>query len=346
MNTKIARKVDKFVREHMEAQHIPGLSLAVVEGGEVVISRGYGQASVELDVPATPDTVYQIGSITKQFTATAVMMLAVEGKISLDAPIVHFVDGVPESWYGVNIRHLLTHTSGIMSYTDLPDLMHRSLADVTREEILSLVADTPLAFTPGERNAYCNTGYFLLGHAIERAASRRYGDFLRERIFEPLGMSSTRVNNMHEIIPNRAAGYTWADDRLTNATHISMTWPFSAGALVSTVADLSKWTLALGDKSLLPSDAWNRMWTQTILNDGSSADYGFGWGVHDYQGHKVIGHGGGIPGFITFSERYVDDDLAVIVLTNLAPSDPAAIARGVAGHFVAELTPAPASPPA
>ena len=254
--------VDRFVAEQMESQHIPGLSLAVVRGGAVVRAQGYGLASLELNVPVTPQTVFQIGSITKQFTATAVMMLVEEGKVSLGESVTHALDGLPDTWEGVTVRHLLDHTSGIKSFTGIPDVMARlTFLPASRDEVLGLVAGEPLEFAPGEQYAYNNTGYYLLGHVIEKASGQPYGDFLRERIFAPLGMNATRLNDMDDILPHRACGYVWGEDRLWNARHISMTWPFSAGALVSTTLDLARWDAALGGGSLLPKAMWERMWT-------------------------------------------------------------------------------------
>ena len=330
--------VDRFVAAQMESQHIPGLSLAVVRGGAVVRASGYGSASLELDVPVTPQTVFQIGSITKQFTATAIMMLAEEGRVSLEESVTHALEGLPAAWEGVTVRHLLDHTSGIKSFTGIPDVMARlTFLPASRDEVVALVADAPLEFAPGEQYAYNNTGYYLLGHIIERASGQPYGDFLGDRIFAPLKMEATRVNDLKDILPDRACGYEWAEDRWRNADHISMTWPFSAGALVSTTLDLARWDAALGSETLLPKAAWEMMWAPTTLTDGTKTGYGFGWAVGDYEGHPSVGHSGGIPGFMTHAERFPADDLAVIVLANVAPADPALIARGVAGHYVPGL---------
>lgn len=332
--------VDRYVREQMDRQHIPGLSLGIVKQGELVKAQGYGRADLESDVAATADTVYQIGSITKQFTAVAIMMLVEEARIGLDEPITHLLDGLPAAWTGVTLRHLLDHTSGIKSYTNRPDISLKSLTPTTREEVLALVAEEPLEFAPGERHAYNNTGYYLLGHIVERAAGQTYAEFLRARLFEPLEMNATRVNDMKDIVPNRAHGYEWAEERWRNADSISMTWPFSAGALLSTVLDLARWDAALGSEALLPRSSWQRMWTPALLNDGTAVAYGFGWAVEEFLDRRTVGHGGGIPGFITYAERYPDDGLTVIVLTNVAPSDPREIVHGVVGHFIPDLHPA------
>lgn len=332
--------IDQFVAAQMESQHIPGLSLAVVRGGAVVLARGYGLANLELNVRVTPESVFQIGSITKQFTATAVMMLAEEGKVGLDESISRYQEGLPAAWSGVTVRRLLNHTSGIKSFTSLPDFLARyAVWPTTLEHVVSLIADEALEFAPGAQYAYNNTGYYLLGHVIEKASGRPYASFLRERIFVPLKMNDTRVNVVKDVIPQRADGYGWEEDRWCHAPRVSMDWVYSAGALVSTAPDLAKWDMALGHESLLPRSTWEGMWTPTRLNDGTMAGYGFGWVVGETGGRRTLSHGGGIPGFMSFMERCPEDDLAVIVLTNVLPSDPAGIARGVAGHYVPSLQP-------
>ena len=330
--------IDQYVAEQMAEQHLPGLSLAVVRDGEVILRRGYGLASLEMNVPVTPETVFQIGSLTKQFTAVAVLMLAERGKIGLDESVSRYVPGLPAAWGGVSVRHLLNHTSGIKSFTGLPDFIDRlAPLPTTREGIVSLIADEPLEFSPGESYAYNNTGYYLLGHVIEQTSGRSYAAFLQERIFNPLAMTDTRVNVVEDIIPNRACGYGWAEDRWCNAPHVSMDWVYSAGALIATAPDLAKWDMALGREDLLPHSAWENAWTPTRLNDGTAAEYGFGWIVSERNGHRSLSHGGGIPGFASFMERFPDDDLSVVVLTNLLPSSTAEIARAVAGHYVPDL---------
>ncbi|MBI3463813.1 MAG: serine hydrolase [Planctomycetes bacterium] len=339
LDPKTGKKVDEYVEAEMAKRHIPGLSLAVVQNGEVVLAKGKGHANVELSVPAGADTVYQVGSITKQFTATCTMMLAEEGMLSLDDPISQHIADTPDTWKGVTVRHLLNHTSGIKSYTNLPANMKLSRLDWTKGEIIKSVAEVPLEFEPGERWSYNNTGYFLLGTIIEKVSGKSYAEFLSERILTPLEMTATRVNDMREIIENRAAGYTWQSGVLKNGDYTSMTWPFTAGAIVSSVSDLAKWDAALYTEKLLPRSALERMWTPTTLANGKTAPYGFGWVVGNYRGHKLIGHSGGIPGFSSDIARLVDDKLTVIVLANLDKADPASIAREAAAFYLPELGP-------
>jgi CubicO group peptidase (beta-lactamase class C family) len=337
-------KVDTYMQAEMAKRHIPGASVAVVRNGKVILAKGYGMADVEHSVPASADTVYELGSITKQFTAMAILMLVEEGKVALDEKITHYLPDLPTAWQGVTVRHLLTHTSGIKSYTSVHDLLKIWRNDYTHEEIIKLVSKDPLEFQPGARWEYSNTNYFLLGMLIEKVTGKSYGDFLAARIFTPLHMTTTRTNDLGDIIKNRARGYTWGNDTLRNADYTSMTWPFSAGVLVSTVRDLTKWDAALATEKLVKRSSLQQMWTPVKLNDGSTHPYGFGWAVEDYQGHKLLSHGGGIPGFTTNIARFVDDRLTVIVLTNTDSTDPGSMAKSIAGLAISALTPKAENP--
>jgi D-alanyl-D-alanine carboxypeptidase len=330
-------KVDAYVKAQMEKMRIPGLSLAVLREGKVVLSKGYGFANLEHSVPATPDTVYELGSITKQFTASAVMLLVEEGKLGLDDPISKHLSDLPASWSEVTVRHLLTHTSGIKSYTGLPSFQENGRKDYTHQELIKLVADLPIEFQPGEKWAYNNTGYFLLGMLIEKVTAKSYGDYLQERIFGPLQMTSTRVNDLRAVIKNRATGYDLDGGRFVNAEYISMTQPFAAGVLVSSVVDMAKWDAALYTDTPLKTAVREQMWTPAKLKDGSATSYGFGWSIHEQNKHRRVGHGGGIPGFTTSILRYPDDKLTVIVLTNQENAAPETVAKGIAGIYVPDL---------
>ncbi len=329
--------VDAYVQALMQKRHIPGVSIAVVRDGEVVLAKGYGLANVELGVPATEDTVYQLASVTKTFTSAAVMLLEAEGKLSLDDRITDRLSGLPEAWKDVTVRHLLNHTSGIKSYTSVEDFHKAARKDFDRREILDLVATAPLEFAPGEKWSYSNTGYFLLGMLIEEVAGKPYGEFMAERVFGPLGMAHTRANDLRAVIPGRAQGYEWDGKVLRNGEYVSPSQPFAAGMLVSSVADLVKWDAALANGTLLDGPTLERMWTPTRLNDGEEAGYGLGWGTSKVNGHRRVSHGGGIPGFSTELARYPNDKLTVIVLTNADGGHAGAIARKVAGMFVPEL---------
>jgi D-alanyl-D-alanine carboxypeptidase len=337
VKTPSRARIDAYVAEQMERRHIAGLSIAVVRDGHVALAKGYGFANLELRVRATPTTVYELASITKQFTATAMMMLVGEGKVGLDVRASQYLPDLPAAWSGVTVRQLLTHSSGIKSYTSLPDLPKLSRKDFTHEEVIRLVADAPFDFNPGEGWSYNNTGYFLLGMLIEKVSGKPYGEFLQDRIFGPLGMASTRVNDFREIIPNRATGYSHEGGRLRNAEYLSPTQPYSAGALVSTVEDLARWDAALRSGKLLPSETLEQMWTPVKLNSGERRPYGFGWQVGERKGHRYVWHGGGISGFSTNITRLRDGPLSVIVLSNTQGGGADAIAMGILALVVPEL---------
>ena len=334
-----SERIDKFVHNWMQKRHIPGVSVAIVRDGKVLRATGYGLANAELSVAATERTVYQLASVTKTFTATAVMMLVEEGKITLDDKITARLPDLPPAWGAVTVRDLLSHTSGIKSYTSVKDFHKTARKDYTHREILDLVAKEPLEFAPGEKWNYCNTGYFLLGMLIENVTGKKYGDFLSERIFKPLGMTQTRVNDLRDVIPDRAQGYSWDGHKLRNGEYVSPTQPFAAGMLVSSVADLVKWDTALGTETLVKKSSLQQMWTPAKLNKGTDVEYGLGWEVRKVNGHRLIAHGGGIPGFSTYLSRFVDDRLTVIVLTNADGGSAVALARGIAGTLVPALAP-------
>ena len=336
---KLAAQVDAVVRQAMDKQRIPGLSLAVIQDGRVVVSKGYGMANVELQVPATPETVYQIQSMTKSFTATGIMMLVEEGKVGLDSNVSTYLSGTPESWKNITVRHLLTHTSGIKDFINEPTASLR--LDVTEEEVLKATALRPLNFLPGERYAYSNTNYHLLAMIIRKVTGKSYGDFLHERIFKPLGMTSTRVNSLSAIVPNRAAGYRMAPGGWRNGEVIaSSILGYGGGGLLSSVLDMAKWDAALYTERVLRRSTLEQMWTPATLNNGKSTEYGFGWVVQTMRGHRCISHGGAhVTGFRSTISRFVDDRLTVVLLANSVEVGIDRLAQQVAGIFVPDLTP-------
>ena len=329
--------VDRYIETQLKQRNIPGLSLAVARDGKLQKARGYGLADVENNVPATERTVYQWASVSKQFTAEAIMLLARDGKLRLDDPVARHYAGAPSAWTNVTIRHLLNHTSGIKSYTSLPSFFDTLRKDYKPDELIGLVRDLPLEFDPGERWDYNNTGYYLLGLIVENASGKSYAEFLASRIFKPLEMTTARVNHQFEIITNRATGYDNRSNALWRAEFVSPTQPYSAGALVGTVLDLAKWDAALYTDKLLPTSDHQEMWTLTKLNDGKTAPYGYGWQIGDIRGHRYVAHGGGIHGFSTYILRLLEEKLTVIVLINTG-SSPETIARGIAGQYVNGIT--------
>jgi D-alanyl-D-alanine carboxypeptidase len=333
-----ADRVDDYIKKQMQRQHIPGLSLAIVRDGKILKARGYGLANVEMNVPATPSTVYQLASVTKQFTATAIMLLAQEGKISLDDKIDKHVDGTPDIWKEITVRHLLTMTSGIKDYLSLPPENDRQ--DTTLDKIVQRVTGLPLDFAPGEKYKYSNTNYVLLAIIIQKTSGQPYDAFLAERVFKPLGMTATRRTSLNDVIPYRAAGYTRANDTWQNSAYLNPTlWDNGDGGMLSSVLDLAKWDAALYRDTILTAPSRQQMWTPGKLNDGKTHAYGFGWGVDRSQGHRRIWHSGGRPGTSTIISRYVDDKLTVIILANVGGCGFLDVAERIAGFYVPALAP-------
>jgi D-alanyl-D-alanine carboxypeptidase len=313
-----ADELDDFVKGAMERENIPGLSLAVLKRGEIIKCKGYGVADIDLKAPATPDTVYQLASVTKTFTATAIMQLVEDRKIRLSDKITRRLTGLPKTWSEVKISHLLTHTSGIKSYTQLSAIADHPEREFTADEMIALVADLPLEFRPGERYDYSNTGYYLLGLLIEKINGQSYGDFLKTRIFTPAGMTNTRVNSLCDPIPGRATGYMLRDGKAQKGIFVNPTQPFSAGALVTTATDLAKWDAVLYTEKVLKQSTLRQMWKSATLNDGTVLNHGLGWGTRQWQGRRYIQYNGGIIGFSTHMRRGLDDGLTIIVLANLS----------------------------
>ncbi len=331
----VTTKVDDYIRAEMRAQQIPGVSLAVIRNGEIVLAKGYGLANLEHQVPVKPETIFQSGSMGKQFTATAVMMLVEEGKLSLDDKLTKFFPDGPEAWRNITVRHLLTHTSGMGDYPDDFDLRR----DYTEDEMVQRIKAIPLAFQPGEKWSYSNLAYVTLGVLIHKVSGKFYGDFLQERVFKPLGMSTARVISEADIVPNRAAGYRLVNGELKNQNWVSPTLNTTAdGALYLTVYDMAKWDAALYTDKLLKRSSLEQMWTPVKLNDGKTFPYGFGWALGNVHGHRLIEHGGSWQGFKSQISRYVDDKLTVVVFANQARANPAKLAHGVAAIYNPELT--------
>jgi D-alanyl-D-alanine carboxypeptidase len=330
-----ADPVDRYISKQMQRQHIPALSLAVVKDGKIIKAKGYGLANLETHMPATPDTVYQLASVTKQFTATAIMLLVQDGKLTLDDKISLYVEKGPDTWKEITIRHLLTHTSGIKDY--LKGLLENSREDTTPEKIIQLIAGLPLNFAPGEGWDYSNTNYLLLGKITHKVTGKPFHAFLTERVFKPLGMNATRLTSFEEVILKRAAGYVWTGDKWQNSRYLNPTvWDNGSGGMLSTVEDLAKWDAALYGNSILKESVKQQMWTAVRLQDGKTGDYGFGWGVVKVSGHRLVEANGGRSGTATNFARYVDDKVTIILLMN-GGAEMGLISRGVARHYIATL---------
>jgi CubicO group peptidase (beta-lactamase class C family) len=333
-------RVDDFIKTEMQKQKIPGVSLAVVKNGEIILAKGYGFSNLEHQAPVKAETIFQSGSVGKQFTATAVMILVEEGKISLDEKINKYLGEVPESWQNITVRHLLTHTSGMTDYPSDFDFRR----DYTEDELLTRAKAVPTGFQPGEKWQYSNLAYVTLGIIIHKVSGKFYGDFLQDRIFKPLQMTTARIISEAEIIPHRAAGYTLVKNELKNQQWVSPSLNTTAdGALYLNVYDMAKWDAALYGEKLLKKTSLDQMWSPVKLNNGKTHPYGFGWALGEVSGHRIIEHGGAWQGFKSFIARYPNDKLTVIVFANLSQANPTKLARGVAGIYNAELIPPPAA---
>lgn len=321
--------INRYIQAEMTRQRIPGLSLAILRRDSVVLARGYGFSNVELHVPASDSTIYQSGSMGKQFTAALVEMLVDNHLLRLDDSIVRWFPEGADAWKGITVRHLLTHTSGIAEYTDSTFDFRR---DFTEDELVKFAASRALDFRPGERWSYSNTGYLLLGALVHRVSGRFYGDLLRDSVFRPLNMNDSRVISEADIVPNRAAGYRLEDGQLKNQEWVAPTLNTTAdGALYVTIRDLTRWAVALNHRRVPSAAALDTAWTPVRLNDGATYPYGFGWAVFNQRGHPRIAHGGSWQGFKTVIARYPESGLTVIALANLAEAQVSAIAYGIAG---------------
>jgi CubicO group peptidase (beta-lactamase class C family) len=331
-----ADRVDVYVRSEMARQKIPGVAIAVVKDGTIAIAKGYGLANVEHQVPVKPETVFQSGSVGKQFTATGVMLLVEAGRLALDDPITKYLpEGAPR-WNGITVRHLLTHTGGTTDYPPKFDFRR----DYTEAALVTRAAAIPLAFAPGTKWSYSNIGFLLLGVLIHRVTGEFYGDFLNEKIFQPLGMTTTRIISEADIVPNRAAGYRLVKGELKNQEWVAPTLNTTAdGSLYLSVLDLAKWDAALYTERILRRDSLKRMWTPVTLRSGKTHAYGFGWALGDIRGHRIVEHGGAWQGFKSAIVRFPDDRLTVILLANLADTDPSKLAHGIAAILDPDLAP-------
>ncbi len=303
----------------------PGAAAIVVKDGKVVLRKGYGMANLELGVPMAPDMVFELGSVTKQFTAAAILLLQERGKLRVEDDITKYLPDFPTHGQTITLENLLTHTSGIPSYTGLPEWFPHMREDLKPADVAALFKDKPLEFNPGEKWAYDNSGFFLLGMIIEKVSGKSYEDFVEEEIFHKLGMTHSRYGHPEEIVPRRATGYSKDEKSFENASFISMTQPYAAGALMSTVDDLAIWDRALSgdrEKTLLTKASLDRMFTAAHLKSGLSTHYGYGMGVSDFQGKRLLQHGGDINGFTTDVTRVPEERLFVAILSNNDASDP------------------------
>jgi len=322
----VAARLDEVAAGAQKYSSFTG-SVLVAQGGKVIFEQSYGMASIELGVPNGPDTKFRLGSITKQFTSAAILQLEEQGKLKVTDAACQYIAECPENWKAITIHQLLSHTSGIPSYTDDPSFMKPKFMRVpmTPLEILMFSKGKPMDFPPGSQWKYDNTGYIFLGAIIEKVSGEKYADYLQRDIFGPLEMRDSGYDVTTAILKNRAAGYSGGSDGMHNADYLDMSLPYAAGSLYSTVRDLYRWDRALYTDKVLSKASRDKMWTPVMK------EYGYGWGIQRVSGRKQVGHGGGINGFATYIARYPDDDAVVIVLANNDHADAGALAKGLLG---------------
>ena len=316
-----------FVRAELQRQRVPGLAVAVVRGKDVFAS-GYGYANLEHMVPVTERTIFQSGSLGKMFTATAVMLQVEDGKLALSDPLTKFFPGAPATWQNITVRHLLTHTSGIPDYTtDAFDYRK----DYTEDELAKLAFATTLEFPPGSRWNYSNTGYALLGFIVGKVAGKHYGEVLAERVFKPIGMTTTRLITEADLVPNRAAGYRLSGGQIKNQEWVAPDLNTTAdGSLYFSLRDMLAWDAAVRKRAILKPESWTLILAPVRLNSGRNYPYGFGWSIDERNGQAMQSHGGAWQGFRTQYSRFLGDDLSIIVLANASHADVGQVAEGVA----------------
>lgn len=316
--------VDALAAKYLAKPGGVGLSIAIARRGEVVLSKGYGLADAEFDVKADEDTLFRIGSVTKQFTSALVMRLVEQKKIGLEDDLSKYVAEFPLQGRKVTIRQLLNHTSGIPSYTDIGEEWEKKWPlELTHEELLALVKDKPFDFEPGTKWAYNNTGYYLLGMVLEKVTGKSYGELITSEISKPLNLERTRRDSNVDLIKNRAQGYgfekTEKGRALVNDQVLGTNQPGAAGMLLSTARELVRWQIALTSGKVVSPESYALMRTATASPDGKNTGYGFGLVIDEFDDHGRVQHGGGIFGFNSMLAWYPDDDLHIAVISNGEP---------------------------
>lgn len=318
-----ADSVDRYVRQFTRTHNIPGAAISIVRNGRVVKSAGYGTANLELNVPASAHSVFEIGSITKQFTAEAIMMLVELGKLGLDDPISRYIPDLPSAWDGIHVRHLLTHTSGLHDWESDTATSFSLTREYTAREFIAFVAGKPLAFNPGSRFAYTNSAYPLLGLVIEKVSGIPYERFIRERIFTRAAMTETRMRDNFSLVPNRASGYVDRGGLLRNGQPLRPAILAANGFILSTASDMAKWMIALLNDAIVTKASATAMSTPTRLADGSALPFlGMGWFLGSAAGHRYLAHNGATAaGFSSVVYLFPDDAIGVMVLLSIDRGD-------------------------
>ncbi|WP_299157270.1 serine hydrolase [uncultured Tenacibaculum sp.] len=322
-------KIDAILNKQFKSNET-GVSALVAKKGKVVYRKAFGKANLELDVNMTSENVFEVGSITKQFTSVGILMLLEEGKISLEDDITKFIPDYPTHGKKITIHHLLTHTSGIKSYTSMKGFGKVMTLDKSPLEFIDFFKNEPMDFNPGEKYKYNNSGYFLLGYVIEKVSGMSYSKFIKERIFDKIGMKNSYYGNHSEIIKNRASGYSKRGGEFSNAQYISLTLPYAAGSIMSNVDDMLKWQTAVTTDVFVKEATIDKAFKNYTLNNGEKINYGYGWSINEINNVPTIEHGGSIPGYKSMGVFIPSKDVYVIVFSNCGCKSPTNTALEIA----------------
>ncbi len=322
-------KIDQLLTKDFNSNST-GVSVLVAKNENPLYQKAFGLANLELNVPMTPDHVFEIGSITKQFTAVAILMLQEKGKLNIEDAITKYIPDYPTQGKTITIHHLLNHTSGIKSYTSIKSFMKLSKTDLSPKELINVFKDEPMNFNPGEKYSYNNSGYILLGYIIEVVTGESYENFIEKNIFNKINMSSSYYGNKSKVIKNRASGYSKAGNEYINAEYISMTLPYAAGSLMSTTSDLLKWQNALNNNELISKASFEKASNGSTLNDKTHIPYGYGLQKGKINGSMSIQHGGSIFGFKSMGIYLPEEKVFVSVLSNCICKSPTILAKKIA----------------
>jgi CubicO group peptidase (beta-lactamase class C family) len=320
----------------MKSQKIPGISLIILQNNHLVYGQGYGYSNIEHQVPVKLETMFQSGSMGKQFTAMAVMILVERGEIDLDTLVKEYIEDAPKEWKNMTVRHLLTHTAGMGDYPDGFDYQ----SDMDEDDMFELIKTIRLDSKPGDQYAYSNLGYVTLGVLIRRVTGEFYGDFLESNVFEPLGMKTARVITESDIVPNRASGYVLEDNEIKNQEWVAPSLNTSAdGALYLNMYDMIKWDKGLSSNIILKKrSSFDQIWSPAKLNDGTTSSYGFGWQLDEtVSGMRVVEHSGKWQGFRSMIIRVLDAKVTIVVFANLDDADASGIASKVLEIYDSQL---------
>lgn len=332
-----SQNLEKSVDDYLQKEYPsdgPGVSFLIAKDGKPMYQRAFGMANLELQVPMKTNNVFEIGSMTKQFTAVSILILEEQGKLSIEDDITKYIPDYPTQGKKITIQQLLNHTSGIKSYTSMPTFVSQARIDRSPKELIDVFKNEPMDFQPGDQFLYNNSGYILLGYIIEVASGQTYADFIQKNIFDPLGMTSSYYGSMQNIVPNRASGYSESENVYANSEYLSLTLPYAAGSIMSTTSDLLKWENALNTKGLIKTESYEKAIHGATLNDGTHISYGFGLEEGDINGSNSIEHGGSIFGYKSMGIYLPNEKVYVVGLTNCDCSNITAVTRRIAAMAI------------